>query len=82
MKIVYDSSSDVIHIYLRNTPIDQSASLAPNITADLDRNGNITTLEIAQASQCVHNPRNVEFMEVREESEEIAHRFLRTADLS
>lgn len=50
MRIVYDASMDVLDIYLSGGTRITSREIVPRVIADLDKDGNILSLEILDAS--------------------------------
>ncbi|MDQ3745394.1 MAG: DUF2283 domain-containing protein [Acidobacteriota bacterium] len=61
MKVIYDSSVDVLRILLSNTPVEESDEDKPGVILDYDKDGNIVGLEILDASKRMENPRSLEY---------------------
>ena len=61
MKITYDPTVDVLRIIFRDAPIAESDEDKPGIILDYDAAGNVTGLEVLNASQRVENPHGVEY---------------------
>lgn len=49
MRVVYDASQDILDIYLSNVERLTSKEIVPGVIADLDKKGNIISLEILDA---------------------------------
>jgi YD repeat-containing protein len=60
MKVTYDSEVDVLHILLRNAPVEESDEDKPGVILDYDKEGNLVGIEILDASKRVEDPRSVE----------------------
>lgn len=61
MKIYYDQEVDILRIIFKNTEVDESDEDKPGIILDYDIKGNITGIEILNASKRVENPRSLEY---------------------
>lgn len=61
MKIKYDKEVDVLRIRFSEAPIDESDEQKPGVILDYDKDGNIVSLEILNASKRMENPRLVEY---------------------
>lgn len=61
MKITYDPEVDVLRIIFSDAPIEESDEEKPGVILDFDKDGNITGMEILDASQRMENPRSVEY---------------------
>lgn len=61
MKVTYDPEVDVLRIIFSNTPIEESDEDKPGVILDYDKDGNIVSLEILDASKRMENPRLVEY---------------------
>ncbi|OGW40449.1 MAG: hypothetical protein A2Y97_02725 [Nitrospirae bacterium RBG_13_39_12] len=61
MKITYDPEVDVIRIVFSNSPIEESDEEKPGVILDFDKNGNVVSMEILDASKRMENPRTVEY---------------------
>ncbi|MBM2827093.1 MAG: hypothetical protein HW403_1157 [Dehalococcoidia bacterium] len=51
MRVVYDSSQDILDIYLSEAERLTSKEILPGVIADLDKKGNIISLEILDAKE-------------------------------
>ena len=60
MKVAYDPEVDVLHILLRNVPVQESDEDKPGVILDYDKEGNIVGIEILDASKRVEDPRSVQ----------------------
>lgn len=61
MKVIYDSSVDVLRILLSNAPVEESDEDKPGVILDYDKDGNIVGLEVLDASKRMENPRSLEY---------------------
>lgn len=61
MKVTYDPAVDVVRIFFRDAPIEESDEEKPGMILDYDKDGNVVGMEILEASQRVENPRAVEY---------------------
>jgi len=61
MKITYDPEVDVLRIIFSDAPIEESDEEKPGVILDFDKEGNITGMEILDASRRMENPRSVEY---------------------
>ena len=61
MKVVYDPEVDVVRILFSNAPVQESDEEKPGVIIDYDKDGNITGLEILDASRRMDNPRSFEY---------------------
>ncbi len=61
MKITYDPEVDVLRIIFSDAPIEESDEEKPGLILDFDKEGNITGMEILDASRRMENPRSVEY---------------------
>ncbi len=61
MKITYDPEVDVLRIIFSDAPIEESDEEKPGVILDFDKDGNITGMEILDASRRMENPRSVEY---------------------
>jgi YD repeat-containing protein len=60
MKVTYDPEVDVLHILLRDSPVEESDEDKPGVILDYDKEGNIVGIEILDASKRVEDPRSVQ----------------------
>ena len=62
MKVSYDTRTDTLSLILRDgVAIAESDEDKPGVILDYDRDGNLVSLEILDASQRVTDARRVEF---------------------
>jgi uncharacterized protein YuzE len=61
MKVTYDPEVDIINIILKDSAIDESDESRPVIILDYDKNGDVISIEILNASMRTENPRSVEY---------------------
>ena len=62
MKIFYDSHTDTLSVILKdNVAVQESDEDKPGVILDYDKEGNLISLEILDASKRVTDTRNVDF---------------------
>jgi uncharacterized protein YuzE len=61
MKLVYDPEVDVLSVQLSDAVVAESDQDKPGIILDYDRDGNVVSLEILDASKHMTNPLSVEY---------------------
>ena len=61
MKVTYDPSVDIVRIFFRDAPIEESDEEKPGMILDYDKQGNVVGMDILDASKRVENPRAVEY---------------------
>jgi len=61
MKVFYDQSADTLTIIFAETPVVESDEDKPGVILDYDKNGNLVSLEILDASQRVNLPGKIEY---------------------
>jgi len=61
MKITYDPEVDVIRIIFSSAPIEESDEEKPGVVLDFDKDSNVVSIEILDASRRMENPRTVEY---------------------
>jgi uncharacterized protein YuzE len=62
MKVQYDSKTDTLSVILKdNTPVHESDEDKPGVILDYDKEGNLISLEILDASRRVTDTRKVDF---------------------
>lgn len=54
-KMAYFEKEDILHLAISDEPEVQSVEISPNITVELDRNGEIIGLEIIKASTFIRD---------------------------
>ena len=62
MKALYDSHTDTLSVILKdNVAVHESDEDKPSVILDYDKEGNLISLEILDASKRVTDTRNVDF---------------------
>jgi len=61
MKITYDPEVDVMRIIFSNAPIEESDEEKPGIILDFDKDGNVVSIEVLDASSRMENPKSIEY---------------------
>jgi uncharacterized protein YuzE len=62
MKVFYDSHTDTLSVILKDNVADhESEEDKPGVILDYDKEGNLISLEILDASKRVTDTRNVDF---------------------
>jgi len=62
MKVTYDKRTDSLSVVLReDTPVTESDEGKPGVILDYDREGNLISLEILDASKRVTETQKIEF---------------------
>ena len=61
MKVTYDAEVDVLRILFNDAPIEESDEDKPGVILDYDKEGNLISLEILDASRHVTDARKVDF---------------------
>ena len=62
MKVQYDSKTDTLSVILKdNTTVHESDEDKPGVILDYDKEGNLVSLEILDASRRVTDARQVDF---------------------
>ena len=62
MKARYDTETDTLTLLLRSATVHESDEGNPGVILDYDREGNVVSIEILDASKRVEDPRKVEFV--------------------
>ena len=62
MKAHYDKETDTLTLLLRSAPVHESDEGNPGVILDYDREGNVVSIEILDASRRVEDPRTVEYL--------------------
>lgn len=65
MKVVYDPEVDVLSILLSDGPVEESDEGKPGVILDYDRDGNVVSVEILDASKKMSNPMSLEYAVAR-----------------
>jgi uncharacterized protein YuzE len=65
MKVMYDPEVDVLSILLSDAPVEESDEDKPGLILDYDRDGNVVSLEMLDASKRMGNPMSVEYAVTR-----------------
>ena len=61
MKVIYDPKEDVLSIILSTAPIAESNEGKRGVIMDYDKDGNLLSLDILEASMRVENPHSLEY---------------------
>lgn len=62
MRVQYDPKTDTLSVVLQdNTPVHESDEDKPGVILDYDKEGNLISLEILDASKRVTDTRRVDF---------------------
>ena len=59
MKVVYDPETDILRLMFNNLPVDESDEDKPGVILDYDKEGNLISLEVLDASKRVEEPASV-----------------------
>ena len=62
MKARYDTETDTLTLVLGSAPVHESDEGNPGVILDYDREGNVVSIEILDASKRVDDPRKVEYL--------------------
>ncbi len=62
MKVTYDAATDILNIILQDTAVEESDEIKPGVILDYDRQGNVVSMEVLDASRRVNNPKIVEHL--------------------
>lgn len=60
MKVIYDSTKDILRIVFREAPIEEFSEDRSGVTIDYDVDDRIVALEISKASKLVDNPHSTD----------------------
>jgi uncharacterized protein YuzE len=67
MKVMYDSQTDTLSVILKdNVAVHESDEDKPGVILDYDKDGNLISLEVLDASKRVTDARNVDFQVLNE----------------
>jgi uncharacterized protein YuzE len=61
--VTYDSEVDVLRIFFRDAPVEESDEDKPGVILDYDKDGNGVGMEVLNASPRVENPRGLDYAE-------------------
>ncbi len=61
MRIIYDQEVDILRIVLNDSETEESDEHKPGVIIDYDEQCNVIGLEILNASECIENPRTLEY---------------------
>jgi uncharacterized protein YuzE len=68
MKVSYDEETDILSVVLKEgVPVSESDEDKPGVILDYDKEGDLVSLEILDASQRVTETRKIEFEMVESE---------------
>jgi len=60
MKVIYDSTQDILRIIFKDAPVEDFSEDRSGVTLDYDADDQIVALEIRSASKLVDNPRSID----------------------
>lgn len=60
MKVIYNTTTDVLRIVFRDAPVEDFSEDRPEMKVDYDAEDQIIALEIKNASALVENPKAIE----------------------
>jgi uncharacterized protein YuzE len=61
MKVIYDQSADTLTVIFADTPVAESDEDKPGVILDYDKQGNLVSLEILDASRRMSAPSKIEY---------------------
>lgn len=61
MKVIYDRETDTLTVIFADTPVAESDEDKPGVILDYDKQGNLVSLEILDASRRVSVPSKIEY---------------------
>jgi len=61
VKARYDPETDTLRLVLRSAPVHESDEEKPGVILDYDKEGNVVSIEILDASRRVEDPHKVEY---------------------
>jgi len=61
MKVNYDAKTDTLTVVFRHVPVAESDEDKPGVILDYDKEGNLISFEILDASKRVTDTRKVDF---------------------
>ena len=61
MKAIYDPKTDTLTLELKPGPVAESDEDKPGVILDYDKDGNLVSLEVLDASKRVQEARKMEF---------------------
>jgi len=61
MKVIYDRETDTLTVIFAETPVAESDEDKPGVILDYDKQGNLVSLEILDASRRVSAPGKIEY---------------------
>jgi len=62
MKARYDAETDTLTLLLRSAPVHDSDEGIAGVILDYDRDGNVVSIEILDASKRVDEPGRIEYL--------------------
>jgi uncharacterized protein YuzE len=61
MKVIYDRETDTLTVIFTDTPVAESDEDKPGVILDYDKQGNLVSLEILDASRRMSAPSKIEY---------------------
>jgi uncharacterized protein YuzE len=61
MKVIFDQAADTLTVIFADTPVAESDENKPGVILDYDKQGNLVSLEILDASRRVSVPSKIEY---------------------
>lgn len=61
MRIRYDAQVDILSIVFNDRPVEESDEEKPDLILDYDKDGNIVSVEILDASKHIENPKSLDY---------------------
>lgn len=61
MKVIYDRETDTLTVIFADAPVAESDEDKPGVILDYDKQGNLVSLEILDASRRVSVPSKIEY---------------------
>lgn len=59
MKVIYDQDADALTIIFRDVPVEESDEDKEGVILDYDKDGNLVSIEILDASKRIKEPTSV-----------------------
>jgi YD repeat-containing protein len=61
VRIRYDAQVDILSIVFNDRPVEESDEEKPDLILDYDKDGNIVSVEILDASKHIENPKSLDY---------------------
>jgi len=59
MKVIYDKEADALTVIFKDGPVEESDESKEGVILDYDREGNLVSLEVLDASRRIKDPSSV-----------------------